>query len=132
MRSGALHEDFAGLLQGLASSAAPLVQQFGLADPTGTARALLGIWVGSSQVKLESGVWFAGDRARALLLGKTVTAGMDVTAQDATVAAIEAAFAASRAGVGAAVDVGAADLRAGGGACDPRAMSSCCRWCRRC
>ncbi len=94
----ALRRDFEALLQGLSTSAAPLVQQFGLADPTGAAQALLKDWVGSSHVRLVDGVWFAADHDRALLLGKTRAAGMDVTAQDDTVAAIDAAFAAAKPG----------------------------------
>ncbi len=88
----ALRHDFDGLLQGLSSSAAPLVLQFGLADPPGAAQAMLRDWVGASHIRQVAGVWFAADRDRALLLGKTIAAGMDVTAQDYTVAAIEAAF----------------------------------------
>ncbi len=92
----ALRGALEGLLRQLRSSAAPLAVQFGLADPPGAFLALLRTWVGSSQVRTVDGAWFApagSDHAdRALLLARTQAGGMDVPAQEAATAAIEAAF----------------------------------------
>ncbi len=94
----ALHADMARLLQGLQSSASPLVSQFGLPDPTGAFPALAQAWVGSSRVRTQDGVWFAPGRDRALLLAQTQAGGMDLAAQDWVDAAIRDAFAGARPG----------------------------------
>jgi len=86
------------VLRQLRSSTAPLAVQFGLADPPGAFLALLRTWVGTSQVRTIDGAWFAPDRNRALLLARTRAGGMDVPAQEAATAAIEAAFRAAEPG----------------------------------
>jgi predicted exporter len=96
--TAALHRDLQHLLAGLASSAAPLVERFGLADPTGAFLPLARAWTGGSRIGLSDGVWFAADRPqdrpRALLLAETRAGGTDLTAQHAAIAAIRAGFAA--------------------------------------
>ncbi|MGH7122493.1 MAG: MMPL family transporter [Acetobacteraceae bacterium] len=106
----ALRQDFRRILQGLQSSAAPLVVQFGLPDPTGAFPALLARWRGASRVRSAHGVWFASRRPsgapRALLLIGTRANGVDLAAQDAAIAAIRRAFAAGRVGRGARLLLG--------------------------
>ena len=94
----ALRADFQRIFGLLQSSASPLVARYGLADPTGASLALLRIWSGTSNVRIVGGVWFAADRDRALLLAKLRSAGMDVSAEELAVQAIEAAFTAARPG----------------------------------
>jgi predicted exporter len=91
-----LRQDFQTLLQGLQSSASPLVQQFGLPDPTGTFPALTAALVGDTQLRLVQGVWFAPHRDRALLLVQLRADGLDLATEDAALAAIRAAFHAAR------------------------------------
>jgi predicted exporter len=91
----ALRDDMEGLLRGLQSSAAPLVEQFGMADLPGAFPALLHELIVSSPVRTLHGVWFAADRPRALVLASTRASGMDVEAQEAVNAAIKEAFAAA-------------------------------------
>ncbi|MBV8590914.1 MAG: MMPL family transporter, partial [Acetobacteraceae bacterium] len=88
----ALRADFKTIFHGLTSSASPLVQRFGLTDPTGAFPALLREWAGSAQPRVEGGVWFARDRDRALLLLQTRAQGMDINGQEDAEGAIEAAF----------------------------------------
>jgi len=88
----ALRQALEGLLRQLRSSSAPIAAQFGLADPPGAFLALIRVWIGSSQVRSVDGAWFAPDADRALLLARTHAGGMDVPAQEAATAAIEAAF----------------------------------------
>jgi len=88
-----LHAGMERLLQGLQSSASPLVSRLGLPDPTGAFPALAQVWIGGSHVRTQDGVWFAPDRDRALLLAQTRAGGMDITAQDRVDAAIRDAFA---------------------------------------
>ena len=94
----ALRRGLEDLLRQLRSSTAPLAAQFGLADPPGAFGALLRTWIGSSPVRTVDGTWFAPDRDRALLLARTRAGGMDVPAQEAATAAIEAAFRAASPG----------------------------------
>ncbi len=96
----ALRRALEGLLRQLRSSTAPLAVQFGLADPPGAFLALIRGWVGDSKVRTVDGAWFAPDADRALLLARTRAGGMDVPAQEAATAVIEAAFQAT--GPGAA------------------------------
>jgi predicted exporter len=90
----ALRRDFETLLDGLQSSASPLVQQFGLPDPTGAFASLIAAWTGASRVRSVQGVWFAADAQapRALLLIRTRATGMDLAAQDTAIAAVQRAF----------------------------------------
>jgi predicted exporter len=88
----ALRTSLEGVLDGLQSSAAPLVRRFAFADPTGAFLAMLRGWAGEGRVASEHGVWMA-DGPRALLLAQTRAAGLDTEAQQAAVAAIREAFA---------------------------------------
>jgi len=88
-----LHAGMERLLQGLQSSASPLVSRLGLPDPTGAFPALAQVWIGGSHVRTQDGVWFAPDRDRALLLAQTRAGGMEIAAQDRVDAAIRDAFA---------------------------------------
>jgi len=88
----ALRASLEGVLDGLQSSAAPLVRRFALADPTGAFLAMLRGWAGEGRVATEHGVWMAAG-PRALLLAQTRAAGLDTQAQEAAVAAVRDAFA---------------------------------------
>ncbi|HYZ33535.1 MAG TPA: MMPL family transporter [Crenalkalicoccus sp.] len=94
----ALRAGLERVLRQLRSSSAPFAAQFGLADPPGALLTLLRNWAGQSQVRAIDGAWFAADRDRALLLARTKAGGMDVPAQEAATAAIEAAFRAANPG----------------------------------
>jgi predicted exporter len=91
----ALHDDMEKLLRGLQSSAEPLVQTFGLADPPGAFLTLLHNLTGASRMRTLHGVWFAADRERALILARSRAGGIDVEAQEAVHTAIQQAFAAA-------------------------------------
>jgi predicted exporter len=90
----ALRASFEALLDGLRSSAEPLVRRFGLADPTGSFLGLLRGWSSASRVATEHGVWMAPG-PRALILAETRAAGLDITAQQRAVDAFRAAYAAA-------------------------------------
>jgi predicted exporter len=94
----ALHEDFQRLLRGLASSAAPLVERYGLADPPGAFLAIAHNWFGGSSLRSIDGVWFAADRDRALILARTRANGLDLAAQTHVNRAIQASFASAHPG----------------------------------
>jgi predicted exporter len=89
----ALREDMQHLLRGLQTSAAPLLQQFGVADPPGAFLAIAQTWIGTSRVRSIDGVWFAPDRDRALILARTHAGGLDIVGQEAVDATIRQAFA---------------------------------------
>jgi predicted exporter len=89
----ALRDDMQRLLQGLQTSAAPLLQQFGVADPPGAFLSIARTWIGTSRVRSIDGVWFAPDRDRALILARTRAGGLDIVGQEAVNAAIRQAFA---------------------------------------
>jgi predicted exporter len=93
----ALQAKLTGLLEGLRSSASPLLARFGFADPTGSFFDLLRQWLGQSRVELRSGAWFAGgvDPPRALIVARSTASGMDTEAQAAAVASFRDAFAAT-------------------------------------
>jgi predicted exporter len=95
----ALRDDFAKLLDGLQSSASPVVQQFGLPDPTGAFPALIAAWTGASRVRSVQGVWFAANERepRALLLIRMRATGLDLATQDTAIAAVQHAFVQARA-----------------------------------
>lgn len=88
----ALRGSLAGVLDGLQSSAAPLVRRFAFADPTGAFLAMLRGWAGEGRVATEHGVWMAAG-PRAMLLAQTRAAGLDTQAQQAAVAALRDAYA---------------------------------------
>lgn len=88
----ALRAGMEGVLRQLRGSAAPLAAQFGLADPVGAFTTLLRGWVGERQIRTVEGAWFAPEEDRAILLARTRAGGMDVPAQEAATAAIQAAF----------------------------------------
>ncbi|BDG70573.1 MMPL family transporter [Roseomonas fluvialis] len=87
----ALRAALEGVLDGLQSSAAPLVRRFAFADPTGAFLAMLRGWAGEGRIATENGVWMAPG-PRALVLAQTRAAGMDTAAQQQAVAAIRDAF----------------------------------------
>ena len=97
-----LRRGFERLLTGLHGAAAPLLERFGFADPTGAFLALALSARGATTVETRHGVWFAPSRPnvpeRALLIARIKTGGLDIHAQDATLAAVDAAFAAARPG----------------------------------
>jgi predicted exporter len=88
----ALRTALEGVLDGLQSSAAPLVRRFAFADPTGAFLSMLRGWAGEGHIATEHGVWMAPG-PRALLLAQTRAAGLDTDAQQAAVGAIRDAFA---------------------------------------
>ena len=88
----ALRADLRKLLDGLTSSAAPLVKRFGFADPVGAFLQVVQTWIGGSHVEQRFGVWFAPEGGRALLIAKTKAGGLDIAAQETAAAAIRAAF----------------------------------------
>ena len=96
--AAALHADFLRLRDGLQSSASPLVQQYGLPDPTGALPAVLASWGGGGgHAVLRDGVWFAPDtpgphRSRALLLARLAASGTDLPAQAASLHRLRALF----------------------------------------
>jgi predicted exporter len=89
----ALRDDMQRLLRELQSSAAPLVQQYGVADPPGAFLAIARDWIGASRVRSVQGAWFARDRDRALILARTRAGGLDIAGQEAVAAEIRQAFA---------------------------------------
>jgi predicted exporter len=96
----ALKAKLAGLIEGLRSSASPLLVRFGFADPTNAFFELLRSWLGQSQVQLRQGVWFAGGDAapRALIVARSNASGLDTEAQAAAMEVFHTAFAAARPG----------------------------------
>lgn len=94
----ALRADLQRLLALLQSSASPVVSAFGVADPIGAFPDAARTWRGASPVRLVDGVWFAGDRDRALLVAKLRGAGMDMALQERARGAIDAAFAGAEPG----------------------------------
>jgi predicted exporter len=115
----ALRSDMERLLSGLQSSAAPLVERFGMADLPGAFPELLHNLIGASQVRTLQGVWFAPDRPRALVLATTRAGAMDVEAQEMVGTAIDQAF--------AAANPGSAKLLAAGPAVFARATAEAMR-----
>ena len=88
----ALRGSFETLLDGLRSSAEPLLRRFGFADPTGAFLALLRGWSADSRVATENGVWMAPG-PRALMLAQTRAPGLDIAAQQHAAEAFRIAFA---------------------------------------
>jgi predicted exporter len=99
-QTDALKAKLAGLIEGLRSSASPLLARFGFADPTGAFFDLLRGWLGQSRVQLRSGIWFAGEtpNPRALIVARSNTSGLDTEAQAAAMQAFRQAFAAANPG----------------------------------
>lgn len=94
----ALRRQMEGLLDGLRSSAAPLLRQFGFADPTGAFLALARSWLGDSRVGLREGVWFAEGSGRALLIARTRATGLDPDGQREAAETLRHAFAEAQPG----------------------------------
>ncbi|MBB5688792.1 putative exporter [Roseomonas alkaliterrae] len=90
----ALRAALEAVLDGLRSSAEPLVRRFAFADPTGAFPALLRGWAQEHRIALHDGVWMA-EGPRALLLMETRAGGMDPEAQARAAEAARAAFAAA-------------------------------------
>ncbi len=81
-------------LEELASPAAPLVKELLAADPTAEIRSLLLALRPEHAPPSRLGVWFNPDEREALLLAETRAAGLDLDAQEQTLAAVRNAFAA--------------------------------------
>lgn len=82
-----------GLLRALQSSAAPVAQQFGFADPTGGFTAMLRSWsVAAGPVRTFGGAWFDPVRDRALLVAATRAGASDPAQQAAALMAVNRAF----------------------------------------
>ncbi|MBR0644590.1 MMPL family transporter [Plastoroseomonas hellenica] len=94
----ALRRQMERLLDGLRSSAAPLLRQFGFADPTGAFLALARSWLGESRVGLRDGVWFSADGRRALLIARTRATGLDPDGQRDAAETLRRAFAEAQPG----------------------------------
>jgi len=94
----ALRADLQRLLGELRGAASPLAAQYGVADPLAAFLAWLQGLAGTSRVRVVDGAWFDPDRNRALLLARTRAGGLDMPAQGAASAAIEAAFQGARPG----------------------------------
>ena len=92
-----LRAGFQKLLAGLQSSASPLVQQYGLPDPTGAFPALLRSWTANSRVRMAQGVWFAsGSPPRALMVIRLAAVGTGLGGDGPAITVIENAFATAR------------------------------------
>lgn len=93
----ALRARLEALLDGLRSSAAPLLARFGFADPPGAFLDLLRGWLGGGRgIALREGVWFAAgdtDPPRALIVARTRATGLDVEAQREAAALFHETFA---------------------------------------
>lgn len=94
LTEAALRDALETLLDGLRSSAEPLLRRFGFADPTGAFLALLRGWSAESRVATNHGVWMAAG-PRALILAQTRASGLDTEAQQRAADAFRAAFAAA-------------------------------------
>lgn len=88
----------------LASPAGMALKAYLARDPTGELYALLGQLDGATQPAVREGVWASRDGERAMLLLQTRAHGSDTDGQEAAIAAVRAAFAAT-AGPGLAVQV---------------------------
>ena len=90
------------LLRDLWSSAAPLALQYGLPDPVGAFPAWLARLGSGGRLVARDGAWFEpgrdADNPRAVLLAVARAGATDVAAQDAALAAIQAAFVAATPG----------------------------------
>ncbi len=94
--AGTLREELEQRLQDLGSPAADLVEPLLPSDPTLEILRLAEAWQPAQASRRRHGVWFDQAGERALLLVQTTAAGFDSAAQQAAVAAIQAAFEASR------------------------------------
>lgn len=94
LTEAALRDALETLLDGLRSSAEPLLRRFGFADPTGAFLALLRGWSAEARVATNHGVWMAAG-PRALILAQTRASGLDTEAQQRAADAFRAAFAAA-------------------------------------
>lgn len=94
LTEAALRDALETLLDGLRSSAEPLLRRFGFADPTGAFLALVRGWSAEARVATNHGVWMAAG-PRALILAQTRASGLDTEAQQRAADAFRAAFAAA-------------------------------------
>lgn len=94
LTEAALRDALETLLDGLRSSAEPLLRRFGFADPTGAFLALMRGWSAEARVATNQGVWMAAG-PRALILAQTRASGLDTEAQQRAADAFRAAFAAA-------------------------------------
>ncbi|HMR32225.1 MAG TPA: MMPL family transporter [Geminicoccaceae bacterium] len=91
----ALRDRLNALLQQLYGATAPLAKRFGFSDPVGAWMALAGTWIGTSEVDLRHGVWFARDMDRALLVADAAVSALDPETGRAMLDEIGRAFAAA-------------------------------------
>jgi predicted exporter len=85
-------------LDALAGSAGFLDKQFLASDPTGEMRRLLQRMTPAASPQRLHGVWFDASGTRALLLAETRASGSDLSGQEAALAALRDAFAATQSG----------------------------------
>ncbi|MCP1212733.1 MMPL family transporter [Acetobacter okinawensis] len=88
-----LHQAFATVLDELDSAAGPAFADMIVRDPTRAFVQTVQAFEPDVHVRVRSGVWFAPDRARALLLLRTQAPGMDLARQAQVEQSIRAAFA---------------------------------------
>ena len=93
-RPAALRESLERQLRLLGTPAGMMLQRLLPADPTGELLALAAQAGGGARPHAFEGVWFSGDRARALIAVQTAAAGYDIDAQERALGEIREAFAA--------------------------------------
>jgi len=86
------------LLLQLASPAGVLLQRVSASDPGGELIGLLDQFAPEARPRLHGGVWFSGDRSRALLMAQTRAAASDIDAQQSALGLIRESFAQAAAG----------------------------------
>ena len=94
--AGTLRAELGQRLQDLGSPAADLVEPLVPSDPTLETLRLAEAWQPAQAPQRRHGVWFDRAGEQALLLVQTAAAGFDSAGQQAAVAAIQAAFDATR------------------------------------
>ena len=90
-----LHAAITDTIDGLASSAGPLLKSLLPADPTGELPHILDQLQRTPAPSTLDGVWASADGNRALAVAQTTARGSDTDAQERAIAAIRAAFAAA-------------------------------------
>ena len=107
MDAVSLHQSLQWRLEELASPLGPLLRQTLSSDPTAQFQQWLQAWQGEAGPARQHGLWF-GEDGRALLLLRSRAAGMDLDAQAANLALIEARFAALPGSAEASLSIGGA------------------------
>src|SRR5581483_3710556 len=91
-----LHAALVNDLRLLRTPLGALVKRTLPADPTGESLALLDEIAGGERPHARDGLWLSPDESRAILVAETRATGLDLEAQARDIAAIEAAFVATR------------------------------------